>query len=133
MLVVSLDIFRFVAASWHCILTGVDPFRAQNTVLLGGAAFTPGPSPSKMRRLVSSNIRCMACNQAVIRLPGKKWAGDVHYMTFRNNYPSVEKLERDGAFVRAESFAAYCCMCNWVSVGEEIVTITRSSQQSQWR
>ena len=86
-----------------------------------------------MRRVVNSDIRCMQCNQAVIRLPGKRWADDVHYMTFRNNYPSIEKLERDGAIVPEDGYAAYCCMCNWVSVGDEVLTITRNSQQSQWR
>lgn len=73
-------------------------------VTLAGADAPPG----------CDALRCTSCDHDVLRIPGRRWAGDVSYLFFRNSVPDLRKL---GAKLRrSPSECAYACQCSWTTV-----------------
>lgn len=94
------------------------------SALLGGTQCTLSDTPSKFRKEVSAQLRCLKCDQAVLRFEDTAWARGSEYVFFRTHYPSERKLAAQ--MVRERGAAAYCCQCTW-RTESQIVAIEASA------
>ena len=92
------------------------PRGARKKALLGGARFAAGAVPSKMRGVVSANLRCTKCAHEVARFPGRRWKETAAYMHFREYHPDPARLLAEAAV--DAGCAAYCCQCTWMDCVE---------------
>mmetsp|Transcript_90800 Transcript_90800/g.256436 ORF Transcript_90800/g.256436 Transcript_90800/m.256436 type:complete len:609 (-) Transcript_90800:262-2088(-) len=79
---------------------------------LVGEMLATGNATSADGTLVQG-FHCTGCDFQVLAIEDGIWGGDVDYMFFRNNYPTVPKL-RTKLHPQA-ACRAYCCQCSWKS------------------
>lgn len=78
---------------------------------LVGDVLSAGTAPSGS--FLVPDFQCTSCDFQVLCIENVVWTSDVEYMFFRNNYPTVSKLQKK--LQPQFGCRAYCCQCSWKS------------------
>jgi len=63
-----------------------------------------------------ASLRCLSCDLAVLRLPGRAWSSDTSYLFLRLNVDPTEPAKLDPMLIPCPGAAAYACQCSWRTV-----------------
>ena len=93
-------------------------------VYLGGSADEIGVSHGGKKRSCS-NVRCTACDFAIVNFVDSSWSSSVDYLFFRNNMPEKDKLR--ARLKSSPGTIAYACQCKWRSFSS-LVNISEDTE-----
>merc|ERR1712062_743371 len=65
----------------------------------------------QVRHSFVDGFHCTGCDFQILRIQDHAWTSDVDYMFFRNNYPTLPKLQNK--LENSRRSCAYCCQCSW--------------------
>lgn len=84
----------------------------------------------QVRHSFVDGFHCTGCDFQILCIQDHAWTSDVDYMFFRNNYPTLERLQKKLEFSRRS--CAYCCQCSWRSA-DSAVDLADVADGLRWR
>lgn len=84
----------------------------------------------QVRHSFVDGFHCTGCDFQILSIQDHVWTSDVDYMFFRNNYPTLQKLQKKLESSRRS--CAYCCQCSWRSA-DSAVDLADVAEGLRWR